>query len=95
MINEATIEKRLVKRAKENDFLVRKVCFINRRGCPDRLIITPNGTLFWVELKTSRGRLSHAQKHEISLLRKYHQRIEVLSSVEEVDAFLDLLARLY
>ncbi|AGH17427.1 hypothetical protein WSI_05350 [Candidatus Liberibacter asiaticus str. gxpsy] len=90
-LSEAKLEKRLVKGSKKLDCLVFKTQFINQRGCPDRLIITPNGAHFWVEMKTSRGRLSNAQKRVIATLLLYHQKVQVLSSTEEADGFLRML----
>ncbi|MBY7649522.1 MAG: nuclease [Candidatus Liberibacter europaeus] len=91
MIAESTLEKRLVKGVRELDCFIRKIQFISHRGCPDRLIITPQGTLFWVEMKKKGGRLSTAQKREILTLKRHQQKVEVLSSVHEVDNFLEEL----
>ncbi|MEG8099546.1 VRR-NUC domain-containing protein [Candidatus Liberibacter brunswickensis] len=91
MISEAQIEQRLVIGAKAQGCFVRKVQFISHRGCPDRLILTPNGVAFWIELKKQGGRLSTSQKREILRLKDYKQRVEVLSSASEVDNFLEIL----
>lgn len=91
MTSESTLEKRLVKGVCELDCFIRKIQFVSHRGCPDRLIITPQGNLFWIEMKTKGGRLSTAQKREILILKRFHQKVEVLSSVHEVDSFLEEL----
>ncbi|ACT56601.1 VRR-NUC domain-containing protein [Liberibacter phage FP2] len=89
---EKDVEKRLVTGAKKLDCWVRKASFVGRRGCPDRLIITPNGGLWWIEVKKPTGRLSHQQMSEIEELRRRGQRVKVLVSMEEVDNFLEELA---
>lgn len=91
MIRESALEQRLVGGAKSLDCFVRKVQFISHNGCPDRILITPSGYMFWVEMKNARGRLSTAQKREINTLKLYHQRVYVLASAEEVDVFLEML----
>lgn len=91
MISESILESRLVKGAKNLDCWVRKIQFINHNGCPDRLIITPTGYLFWVEMKTPKGRFSEAQKRELATLKLHKQRVTVLSSAEQVDSFLGML----
>ncbi|AHA27996.1 VRR-NUC domain-containing protein [Candidatus Liberibacter americanus] len=91
MIKESVLEQRLVKGAKNLDCFVRKIQFISHNGCPDRLLITPTGYLFWVEMKTAKGRLSTAQRRELELLQRYGQRIYVLTSVGEIDGFLEML----
>ncbi|KGB27518.1 nuclease [Candidatus Liberibacter solanacearum] len=90
--SEHDIEKRLVKGVQQLDCWVRKASFVGRRGCPDRLIITPNGRLWWIEVKKPSGRLSHQQMSEIEELIQRGQRVKVLFSVEEVDNFLKELA---
>ncbi|ADR51969.1 VRR-NUC domain-containing protein [Candidatus Liberibacter solanacearum CLso-ZC1] len=90
--SEHEIEKRLVKGVQQLDCWVRKASFVSHRGCPDRLIITPQGRLWWIEVKQPSGRLSPQQKIEIEELLRRGQRVKVLFSAEEVDNFLKELA---
>lgn len=45
----------------------------SERGVPDRLVLTPGGGVFFVELKTETGRVSPAQ-------REWHRRAAVLGT---------------
>lgn len=59
------------------------------RGFPDRIVMLPNSFLCWVETKRPEGgKLSASQRVQHALLRRLGQRVEVIWSKEEVDAFL-------
>ncbi|MBA5724409.1 VRR-NUC domain-containing protein [Candidatus Liberibacter sp.] len=88
MNTERQIESRLVSGARKRGCFVRKIQFIAYRGCPDRIVITPKGAVHWVELKAPHGRLSKSQILTHEFLTYYAQNVSVLSSYEEVDAFL-------
>ena len=47
------------------------------RGVPDRLVITPDGCVFFVELKSQTGRLSELQKFQKSELEKRNVTVRV------------------
>lgn len=57
-------------------------------GLPDRLICLPNGTVFFVELKTEKGRISPQQRHKVDELSKMRQRVQVLYGDRDVENFL-------
>ena len=59
------------------------------RGVPDRLVITPDGRVFFVELKSKTGRLSELQKFQKSELEKRNVTVRVLNSVAAVQKFVE------
>ena len=59
------------------------------RGVPDRLVITPDGRVFFVELKSKTGRLSELQKFQKSELEKRNVTVRVLNSVAAVQEFVE------
>ena len=61
------------------------------RGVPDRLVITPDGRVFFVELKSKTGRLSELQKFQKSELEKRNVTVRVLNSVAAVQEFVEEL----
>ena len=70
--------------------------FVDKKGSnlgkdyPDR--ITMKGqSFFWVELKDPKGKLSPGQKIKFKQLVKKKQKVYVLSSIEEVELFWDLM----
>lgn len=60
-------------------------------GLPDRLVCLPDGTVFFTELKTEKGRLSPQQRHKVDELSKMRQRVRVLYGERDVEEFLIFL----
>ena len=90
MQNEKRVEQRLVKRVKEQGGLCLKWVAPGTTGVPDRLIFL-KGQVHLVELKDPKGVLSARQVFMIQQLSKLGIAVSVLSSVEEVDAFMETL----
>lgn len=89
-MKESEIERYLVEQVKRHGGEVRKVAWIGRRGAPDRLMMVPllNGlqTTVWVELKAPGEKAKPHQAREHERMRKMGQRVEVIDSIEGVDA---------
>lgn len=92
-MRESTIEKYLVKRARELGGEVRKVKWLGRNGAPDRLVMLPprdreeNPTI-WVELKATGKVAEPHQLREHKRMRAMGQRVLVIDSIEGVEALL-------
>ncbi len=65
----------------------------SQRGVADRIVCLPNGTTWFVELKTENGRLSPLQKVFASVMAQTNQKYKVLYRTEEVDAFVASVSR--
>ena len=87
-MRESAIEARLVRRVRERGGLCYKFVSPGNRGVPDRLVITPDGRMFFVELKSQTGRLSKLQKFQMSELKARNVDVYVLYSVEHVEEFM-------
>lgn len=98
-MRESVIEKHLVKRVKELGGEVRKVKWIGRNGAPDRLVMLPpfmfrgkplpiKPTTIWVELKATGEVPEPHQLREHKRMRAMGQRVEVIDSIEGVEALL-------
>ena len=85
MSPERKFEKRLTELAKKHGWYCRKVKWIGRNGAPDRLLITLGGVVIWVELKSPGEEPEALQKIEHALLRKVHQTVVVIDSMEGVE----------
>lgn len=71
------------------DGLCMKFLDPGQRGAPDRLVVLPERSTFYVELKRPKfGKLSDAQKRYHQRLRDRGQRVWILWSKDEVDAFI-------
>lgn len=70
MIDEKTLEKRFVKKIKENGGMAYKFTSPGCVGVPDRLVLMPGGKIFFIELKTQTGKLSISQERQIKKIRE-------------------------
>lgn len=92
-MRESTIERHLVRRVKEAGGEVRKVHWLGRRGAPDRLVMLPmraadKPTCIWVELKAPGKKPEPHQRREHARMRELGQWVEVIDSIEAVEALL-------
>lgn len=96
-MRERDIEKHLVRRVKELGGEVRKLQWIGRRGAPDRLVMLPHGRragfnasikTFFVELKAPGKKPRPEQSREHTRMRRMGQIVEVVDSIEGVEALL-------
>ena len=94
-MRESEIEEYLVHCVKRAGGEVRKVKWLGRRGAPDRLVMLPRGetaiwngwnNTIWVELKATGEKAQPHQQREHDRMRRMGQRVEVVDSLEGVDA---------
>ena len=84
---EKNIEKRLRAMVLARGGLTYK--FIGLEvGVPDRIVIAPNGAVWFLELKTKKGRVSKMQSHQIGRLKKVKANVRVLYESYGVDNFI-------
>lgn len=83
---ERDLEKYLVRRCKEFDWLCFKLRFLNIIGAPDRLLITTAGSIIFTELKRDeRSPLRILQRRIRQLLTHRGLRYYVIQTQKEVD----------
>ena len=92
-MRESQIEAYLVKQVHEHGGETRKVKWIGRVGCPDRIVFL-NGLIIWVELKTQSGKVSLSQSREIKFLELHDQFVFVIDSKFEVDYMIKAMLSL-
>ena len=85
MILERDIERYLVRRTIEHGGVAYKWVSPGRVGVADRIVLLPNGVVWFVELKTVKGRLSPWQKLFAADMRRMGMQYIVIRSKEEVD----------
>ena len=61
---------------------------LGQRGFPDRIACLPNGTMWLVELKAPKGRLSALQRQFAADMERLQQRYVNLWSKEQVDEWI-------
>lgn len=90
---EREIEKRFGAMLRKQGCLFLKFVSPGNIGVPDRIVICPDGRLYFVELKTEHGKVSEAQKKMIRELRMHGQAALVLRGMDECVEFAELLKR--
>lgn len=86
---EKEIERRMVQTVKKRGGLCYKFVSPNNPGVPDRIIITPDGRVIFVELKTEIGRLANIQKWQIGEMRKRGADVRVAKGWPAVKDLLE------
>jgi Holliday junction resolvase-like predicted endonuclease len=84
---EKHIEAYLIKRVKALGGVAYK--WRGHGGAADRIIVLPDGTVWFVEVKTIGGRLSALQKVFAADMARLKQKYTVLWTKEQVDAYID------
>jgi hypothetical protein len=64
-----------------------------RKGVADRIACLPDGSTWFVELKTKGGRLSVLQKMFMSDMTLLNQRYACLWTTEQIDEFIKTLPK--
>ena len=88
VIRESTIEQAVCKYAKANKVLEFKF-LSTQNGVPDRIFITPTGHTFFIEFKSSTGKISKIQ--DVIFKRICTQSVDVFicNSIEHGEAIID------
>ena len=83
---EKHIEAYLVKRVKALGGIAYK--WRGHGGAADRIIVLPDGTVWFVEVKTIGGRLSALQKVFAADMARLKQKYTVLWNKDQIDGWL-------
>lgn len=86
---EKEIERRMVLEVKKRGGLCYKFVSPSNPGVPDRIVITPDGRVIFVELKTEIGRLSKIQHWQRAELQKRGADVRVVKGWDAVKAFIE------
>lgn len=88
MEREKMIEAWLRHRVEERGGVCMKFISPGNDGVPDRVVIMPEGRVYFVELKTNAGKLSKIQWFQLKRLIDLGQICSVIYGKEGVKAFL-------
>lgn len=93
MVREKDIENYLVKQCKTHGVLLRKCQWVGQNHCPDRLIMSPNLTV-WVELKAPGKTARPGQVREHDRMKAAGQKVIVIDGFDGVDAIINSVKRM-
>lgn len=88
---EKQIEESVCQYAREAGMLVYKFTSPNRAAVPDRLLITPKGTSWFIEMKRSGQKPTPQQQREHDRLRGHNVMVFVVDSVAMGRACVDAM----
>ena len=88
-MTEKEIERRLCGLVRKRGGLIYKFVSPNNPGVPDRIIITPAGVVWFVELKTEIGRLAKIQSWQKSELEKRGANVRVVHGWDAAKQFVE------
>jgi len=89
IIPEKTIESDFVGYANSKKCIAVKLVIFKARGFPDRTILCPNGRIFFIEFKTSKGKLDGPQQGVRTLLKSFGFLYYVCRSTSSACQILD------
>lgn len=86
---ERDIEAKVCDYAKQRGLLVYKFTSPARAAVPDRMFITPEGRVFFIEMKRKGAKATAPQKREHDRLRGHKVTVFVVDDVEFGRAMID------
>tara|TARA_R110000822_G_scaffold26539_1_gene79840 strand:+ start:304 stop:618 length:315 start_codon:yes stop_codon:yes gene_type:complete len=89
--HESDVERHFTILAKEYGCLTYKWPAQYHKGLPDRILICPNGHIWFVEIKKTGGVLSEMQKHVHDILRNHTASVATLYGKGDVNGFFENL----
>lgn len=88
-MRERHIEQKLRKAVQAKGGLALKFVSPGTVGVPDRIVLTTDGRLFFVELKAPGKHMSLKQAKMALILEKLGHKVRVIDTMEKVKEFVD------
>lgn len=88
-MQEANMEKYLIRYVKDKGGLCLKFISASMRGLPDRIVILPQGKIFFVELKAKGKKPRPEQKRVHTLFSSLGVKVYTADSKEKVRSVVD------
>lgn len=87
-MRESQIENRLVREVEKCGGLCYKFVSPSNPGVPDRIVITPDGRVIFVELKAPFGKMSNIQKWQKERMLSHGADVRVVRGMDQVREFI-------
>ena len=88
---ESKIEEWLVNQVKQMGGIADKFVSPANPGVPDRLVIMPNGRIYFVELKATWGHASNIQKWQHDRYKKCGADVRIIKGMDAAKKFVEEL----
>ena len=86
---EKEVERKMCEMIKQRGGLAYKFTSPHSPGVPDRIVITPDGVVWFVELKTVIGRMSKIQQWQKDELEKRNANVKVIHGWDSAKEFVN------
>ena len=90
-MKEKVIEQKLRESVKAKGGLALKFTSPGTAGVPDRIVLVPDGRVFFVELKATGKNMRPKQVKMASVLERLGHKVRVIDCLEKVEEFVDEL----
>jgi hypothetical protein len=88
---EKQIEAKVCDYAKSKGLLVYKFTSPARAAVPDRMLITPNGHVFFCEFKAAGKKPTEAQAREHQRLQQHKISVFVIDNIDDGKTMVDMM----
>lgn len=88
-LSENQLEEKLRKKIKELGGIALKFVSPGRAGVPDRIILMPQGKIYFVEMKSPRGEVNPIQKYVFEKFEELGFKVHILNSDDAIKNFLE------
>jgi Holliday junction resolvase len=79
-MKESQIQSKIIRSLESDGWYVIKLIKTNKNGIPDLIALKPN-EVYFVEVKTEKGRLSELQKYRIEELESKGFKVDIKNSL--------------
>ena len=87
-LTEKQIEKKFCNAVKLAGGMALKFSAQFKAGVPDRIVLMPEGKIYFVEMKRENGVVSEIQKHTFEEFAKFGFPVHIINSVEMIENFI-------
>ena len=91
-LTQEEIERRMGEMLSRRGCLYYKFESPGNPGVPDRIVITPEGRIVFVELKTAIGRLRNLQRYQIERMQAHGAEVCTVRGWDEAKTFVEEVA---
>lgn len=88
-LSENQLEEKLRKKIKELGGIALKFVSPGCAGVPDRIILMPQGKIYFVEMKSPRGEVNPIQKYVFEKFEEVGFKVHILNSDDAIKNFLE------
>ena len=86
---EKELERKFVNILRKRGCIVYKFVSPGNAGVPDRLVVTPKGTVHFAELKQEGKKMRPLQVMQAMRLAKNHVKVHLVDSMEAIQTFIE------